>query len=153
MKEDGWEEVLEKMYSDEEPRLTEGEISERAGLTESETKKTMKFLIEAGLVEKKLKGSTEYVLTAKGFDVAHERMMRRERIEHDREIGEQQDRTNRAIALLTVGLVLVTSLDSLVRALVGRQQDEWAVGIAIVSIIVAVILVRVVSEAKITRRE
>lgn len=85
-------------------------------------------------------------LTSRGFSVAHDREMRRRRDEQNQREAKQQHDVNLAIALLTLGLISVTVVDSAVQAFVGAGTILWAysslsIGVALL-IIFTIILAR-----------
>jgi cation transport ATPase len=141
-----WEVVLKEMYENEMYKVNSDNehLNKNTHLSKKEINNAINYAQRAGLLEFRGGG---YLLTSKGFEVFDERKQREERIEHDREMNEQRDQTNRAIAFLTIGLVLVTSVDTVVRAMVGRQWGRWATVFAMISVIVAAVLVREIYQA------
>lgn len=85
-------------------------------------------------------------LTSRGFSVAHDREMRRRRDEQDRREAKQQHDVNLAVAILSLGLIAVTVVDSAVRAFVGAGTIVWAYTSLILGVILflafAVVLYR-----------
>lgn len=75
-------------------------------------------------------------LTSRGFSVAHDREMRRRRDIQDQRKARQQHDVNLAVAILTIGLISVTVIDSAVRAFVGAGTIIWAY----LSLVIAVFL-------------
>jgi hypothetical protein len=60
-------------------------------------------------------------LTSRGFSVAHDREIQRRRDEQDLREAKQQHDVNLAVAILSLGLISVTVVDSAVRAFVGAE--------------------------------
>lgn len=73
-------------------------------------------------------------LTSRGFSVAHDREMRRRRDLQDQQKARQQHDVNLAVAILTLGLISVTVIDSAVGAFVGAGTVTWAY----ISLVIAV---------------
>jgi DNA-binding MarR family transcriptional regulator len=68
-----------------------------------------------------------YQLTKRGFDVAHEIESRRRSKRREREQKKRQHSTNRAIGLLTLGLVLVGLIQASITAAAGVNSPLWQV--------------------------
>ena len=121
MEEDNWEIALKQLYTDESgiPKAlsTKQFIEENTELDGGEAEKAIEYLDKMGLLTHEGMGSHE--LTEKGFDVAHQRVLREERLEHEEELAEQRDAVNSIIAYLTLGIIAVTAIDTAVRAYVG----------------------------------
>lgn len=49
-----------------------------------------------------------FILTSKGFDVAHTQKLKEERFGHERELSKRQNQTNTALVVFTLGLVLAS---------------------------------------------
>jgi len=75
-------------------------------------------------------------LTSRGFSVAHDREMRHRRDIQDQQKARQQHDVNLAVAILTLGLISVTVIDSAVQAFVGAETITWAY----LSLVIAVFL-------------
>jgi len=127
MKRKNWEIALEELYENESrvysTLWTHQFIEEETELDEDEAETAVEYLKHMGLIEPEGLGGHE--LTEKGFEVAHEMSLKKERLKHEKNIAEERDTINSLIAYLTFGLVVVTTLDTIVRATVGLEND-WA---------------------------
>lgn len=77
-------------------------------------------------------------LTPRGFSVAHDREMRRQRDKEDQRKARQQHDVNLAVAILTLGLLSLTVVDSAVRAFVGGGSLNWAYASLVIGVILLI---------------
>jgi hypothetical protein len=66
-------------------------------------------------------------LTKKGFDIAHDHRTQERRLEWEIRQEKRHHKVNRAIALLTLGLVFVGIVEASVTGLVGKESPLWQV--------------------------
>jgi hypothetical protein len=144
-----WERVLKAMYETEQSFIKrdsthmipmDHRLFDYLDLDHTEVVDAVEYLKDAGLIDYVTKSSSdrnqsEYVLTDAGFKVIHdlelvrwkegieEARIERELEEEDRR-AKRQHRVNRAIAFLTLGLMLVTVIDTAVRATVGVMNND-----------------------------
>lgn len=67
--------------------------------------------------------SQGYNLTAKGFDVAHTRSLRRQQQQREKRRDQRQHEVNRAIGFLTLGLVFIGFVQATIVAIVGFEAQ------------------------------
>lgn len=102
-------------------------VQQKTSLTPDEADEAVKYLQEVNLLTRG--GDQRWVMSSEGFQVAHERWIQEQ---EDRRIREQetnenqrsrrQHEVNRAIAFLSLGLLVVTVLDSTTRIFVGMES-------------------------------
>jgi DNA-binding MarR family transcriptional regulator len=143
-----WAEVLDVMYRDmvtiKSDQPSEGEVrlamdpadddvaylAEETGHDIDELQRILRRMEAGGLVRSlqvatRPRTAVTYGLTEQGMEVAH-----------NREISKQQNRTNRAVALLTVGLVAVSAVDALSSLYsLGRADRSLLVGVTVLLIV------------------
>lgn len=116
-----WAVLLEALYknqqkqiqtpedSDDTTVVSREQLSDELSLSPSAIKDAEEYMQTIGLLERTELGTRiDRRLTSQGFKVAHDRVM-----------ASQQIDTNRAVAILTLGLVAVAVVDSMVRFSVG----------------------------------
>jgi len=134
-----WPEILDWMYShrvspqDVETDTHDREVQIRrlAEETDGEDRETvervLEYMTDVGLLRgygvNSSDGTYIYALTKRGFDIAHERKLREQRKKREERQSLRQDRINRSVAYLTLGLVLIGAVDTTVRAFVGRFPE------------------------------
>jgi|GEM_PF-4957832 hypothetical protein len=122
-KSDRYDEVVARQYD---------RIAEETGLSESEITESIAWLDSNGLVERAAPpgdatGEERYAveLTPTGFEVAQEQVRHEREAEQGLERNRLQHSFNRAIALLTLGLVTINMFDSAIQ--ITLQTDRVAV--------------------------
>lgn len=87
-----------------------------------------------------------YTLTKDGFDVAHTRSLRRDESQKEQARNKRHHEVNRAIGLLTIGLVFVGLLRATVVAMVGQGVSQMllnaTLGIGLFTVIVIVFILK-----------
>jgi hypothetical protein len=143
MDEKNWEVALKTLYMNEKgvPKAlaTEQVIEKNTALDDEEAGEAIEYLKRMGLINPEGMGGHE--LTEKGFDVAHQRALREERLDHENELAEQRETVNAVIAYLTLALVAVTAIDTAVRAFVGiGETSKWVLALPGISLIAGFLL-------------
>jgi F0F1-type ATP synthase assembly protein I len=170
--EPNWANVLETLYesqlkeikSRDDPHdttaVSRDELDGELDLTLHEIKESLDYMETAGLLQLTDTVHDIYVLTPKGFQVAHERRMQKrrddredQRLERQQEFEEnrvdhqearederakRQHEVNRAVAFLTLGLMTVTVIGATIRIFVAQQSYTAAYSTIIVGLILIV---------------
>lgn len=102
-------------------------IQQKTSLTPDEADEAVEYLLEVGLLTRG--GDQQHVMSDEGFQVAHERWIQeqedqriREQEENENKRARRQHEVNRAIAFLSLGLLVVTVIDSAIRLFVGMES-------------------------------
>lgn len=116
-----WAVLLKALYNNQQKQIQTPEdsndttvvsreqLSDELGLSTSAIKDAEEYMQTTGLLERTELGTRiDRRLTPQGFKVAHDQVM-----------GSRQIDTNRAVAILTLGLVAVAVVDSMVRYYIG----------------------------------
>lgn len=123
-------------------------IQQKTSLTPDEANEAVEYLLEVDLLTR---GTDQrYVMSDEGFQVAHERWIqeqedqriRKQEVNEDQR-AQRQHEVNRAIALLSLGLLVVTVIDSATRVFVGMESYKngfLAVGSGLLFIIVFAVI-------------
>lgn len=131
--------------------LRKAAIADEVDRDQEEVGQTLSQMEDQGLVNEPSQNLGKgYTLTEKGFDVAHNRELRRQEQKREREREERQYRreqqrdkrqhgVNRAIGYLTLGLVLTGVLQMTIAALLGIGSLSFS----ITDIVLSLSLVRV----------
>lgn len=120
-----WAQVLEAKYEGEQrtiPTLNQFEDSERhplvnsTGLIPEQVHEGLQYLEQVRLLERR---TDDYIIKPRGFDVAHER-----------EMAENHDNTNRALAILTGGLFFAALVQALATSMTvpSSQRGVFVLG-------------------------
>lgn len=123
-------------------------IQQKTSLTPDEANKAIEYLIEVDLLTR---GSDQrHVMSDEGFQVAHQRWIQeqedqriREQEANENQRARRQHEVNRAIAFLSLGLLVVTVIDSVTRVYVGMESYTnafLAVGTGLLFIIVFTVI-------------
>lgn len=149
-----WSLILDYLYSGEIKQIqgredlhddtvaTRDDIREELELNYSEIDNSLEYMDAAGLISETKRHSENYVLTPRGFQVAHDRekmktqqenenkrLKRQEKRQDHR--AKNQNEINSAIGYLTVGLVFVTFSHTLVYSLFQVDAPIFSIGISI----------------------
>lgn len=138
-----WAEVLNLLYMSSDGRVSatikeddKHHIENEAGeLTFSNT--ILPDMNDANLVHKV--NQSEYKLTESGFKLAHERQMQKKKQANEAQRATRNQRINKIAAVLTFSLILINTLDSGVRAAVGRNANGEANLYVILGIVLVVV--------------
>jgi hypothetical protein len=102
-------------------------IQQKTSLTPDEANKAVEYLLEVGLLTRG--GDQQHVMSDEGFQVAHQRWIQeqedqriREQEKNENKRARRQHEVNRAIAFLSLGLLVVTVIDSATRVFVGMES-------------------------------
>jgi DNA-binding MarR family transcriptional regulator len=119
-------------------------IAEEVGRDSSEVARSISKMIDVGLINdvpiaQRRRG---YTLTEKGFDVAHNRSLQKQEKRREQKMEKRQYDANRAIGVLTLGLVFVGVLRATISALVGTDAEHQFIHLTLVigSIVVVVLV-------------
>ena len=101
-------------------------VRQKTSLTSDEADEAVEYLIEVDLLTR---GKNQrWVMSSEGFQVAHERWIQqqedqriRKQEANENQRARRQHEVNRAIAFLSLGLLVVTVLDSTTRIFVGME--------------------------------
>lgn len=90
---------------------------------ESQVRFAINYLEQAELIEPDGKGG--YLLTPRGFDVAHQRQMSRKESKIEQKRTKRQNDVNRAIGILTFGLLFATFADTALSIYLDSNFPPW----------------------------
>lgn len=148
-----WAILLNNLYRQEQSRfdrnqgsggaLTEDHpLIHQTGLTREELNKSIQYLRDSGLL-RTTGSSDKFVLTEKGFEVAHERHNQSwsERLQSER-IEDQND-VNRAIGFLTLGVLFFAFTDSTFYVISQTATPEWGYFVGLIVNFLAFIVILV----------
>lgn len=150
-----WTLILERLYHGEQKQIqkqkdphddtiiTTDEIYEGYDLNYTEIDNILEYLDTAGLIQETDKYSDEYVLTPRGFQVIHDRVMMEKKEEYEdkrmEEREKQEDRriqsqneVNSAVGYLTLGLLFVTFAHTVVIAMIEKGAGVFVLSILLV---------------------
>ncbi|NEU55560.1 hypothetical protein [Halorussus sp. MSC15.2] len=100
-------------------------LADKTGREENEIRESLRYLQSVNCAREleSAGGGKRFGLTAEGFKIAHEREMQEYQTEREDDRDRRQHDVNRAIALLTIALVLINFIRAGVTGLVGTDAD------------------------------
>ena len=134
----------------DDPHVQVEFLASKTGLKERFVKNELRYMKNLGLVES-TESSPEgpYLLTAKGFNVVHERELKEDRQHHEQELNKQQTMTNQYLVLVTFALVITGGIQTIIEV---YSVLGWGWKF-ILSIIVAISLLVIAAAGYISSRD
>lgn len=126
-------------------------VQQKTSLTPDEANEAVEYLEDVDLLTRGR--DNRWVMSSEGFQVAHERWIQEQedRRVHEQEANEsqrarRQHEVNRAIAFLSLGLLVVTVLDSATRIFVGMESYIEGFSVVLLGILFVAVFATIMSK-------
>ncbi|GAA0209025.1 hypothetical protein [Halobaculum roseum] len=141
--EPSWATVLRALYNGERSTvkrspakdrkvLRSEQIFDRIDLNQEEVDNAVEYLIDANLIEEGQSRTDPYRLTNRGFEIAHQRAINNRQMNREDQRSQRQHGINRAVAYLTIGLLLVGLFDLFVSGYSNIGTADWQISLMMV---------------------